>query len=193
MSEKIKIFENPKAKAFRSENYNFNFNKHSGLFMRWGKTEDDDPIVGLPEILDIEVSEICHGVNNVPCPFCYKSNVGFKGRNMSLETFKKVIDNFFFFNSDGVSMTPLTQIALGIGDIDSNPDLKDMILYARERGIIPNITINGDRLTDEWVEFFAKNLGAIAVSIYDKDISYNAIKRLTDASLKRKIIVRKKK
>jgi hypothetical protein len=99
MSEKIKIFENPKAKAFRSENYNFNFNKQSGLFMRWGKTEDDDPIVGLPEILDIEVSEICHGVNNVPCPFCYKSNVGFKGRNMSLETFKKVIDNFFFLKN----------------------------------------------------------------------------------------------
>lgn len=184
MSEKIKIFENPKAKAVRSENYNFNFNKQSGLFMRWGKTEDDDPIVGLPEILDIEVSEICHGVNNVPCPFCYKSNVGYKGRNMSLETFKKVIDNFFFLKNDsGMKSTTLGQAALGIGDIDSNPDLKDMILYARERGIIPNITINGDRLTDEWVEFFAKNLGAIAVSIYDKDISYNAIKRLTDAGM----------
>jgi hypothetical protein len=26
--------------------------------------------------------------------------------------------------------TVLSQVALGIGDIDSNPDLKDMILYA---------------------------------------------------------------
>lgn len=191
MSLKLFFKETDTEKILKSENYNFHLNKVTGRFLRWGKTFEDDPQVGLPEILDIEISEICHGVNNTPCPFCYKSNVGHKGRNMNLETFKKVLDNLFFLKTEDFlneksqenKKTTIGQIAFGIGDIEGNPDLKEIILHTRERGIVPNITINGDGLTDEWVKFFSENLGAIAVSIYDKEISYNAIQKLTEAGM----------
>ena len=170
----IRFFENENEKHLRSENYNFSFKKNDGQFFRWGKTLNDSPKSGLPEIVDIEISEVCGGIKGVPCSFCYKSNSSFQGKNMTLETFKQVIS---------VLPESVCQIALGIGDINGNPELKEIILHCKEKGIVPNITINGDNLTDEWVEFFSNHLGAISVSVYDKEISYNAIKRLTDAGM----------
>jgi len=52
------IIENEKAKFLRSKDYNFNFDKVSGYFERWGKKVEDDPDYSLfgPEILDLEIS-----------------------------------------------------------------------------------------------------------------------------------------
>jgi hypothetical protein len=46
-------------KIFRSKSYNYNFDKHSGEFARWGETTDEDPLFSPfgPEIMDIEISE----------------------------------------------------------------------------------------------------------------------------------------
>jgi len=150
--------------------YNYTFNEKTGHFARWGKTFKDDPQyspIGL-EILDIEVSTICHH----GCPFCYKSNLT-KGRNMSIDTFKGVINN----------LPTLTQIAFGIGDIDGNPDLFKMFEYSRRKGIVPNVTINGARLTQEHADNLAKYCGAVAVSHYDDSECYNAVKTLTDEGM----------
>jgi hypothetical protein len=115
----MKITENNEWKLVRSENYNYNFNKKSGLFMRWGKTKNDDPEFSPygPEILDIEISTICHGANGIPCSFCYKSNTA-KGHNMSFETFKKILDKL---------PKTIGQIAFGLGDLASS------IKYFRRR------------------------------------------------------------
>jgi len=80
-------------KKFRSTEYNFTFDTVSGFFARWGKNKEDDPSYSPygPEILDIEVSTICHGINGKPCVHCYKSNTGV-GKNMTLETFKTILD-----------------------------------------------------------------------------------------------------
>jgi len=169
--ERIKIVETEYGKTGRSKNYNFNFNKIDGSFMRWGQTKDDDPEFGYPEILDLEISEIC----NMGCKFCYKSNVEYSGRNMTLDTFKIIVSKM---------PKTITQIAFGIGDIDTNPDLADIIRYSRNHGIIPNLTINGSGLTDWWADFFSEWLGAIAVSIYDKNLSFNAIEKLTSRGMK---------
>lgn len=129
----------------------------------------------VPELVDMEISEICHGVKGIgACEFCYKSNVGHKGKNTSFETFKKVFDKL---------PKSVTQIAFGIGDIDSNPDFKKIVEYTRMNGIIPNVTINGDRMTSEWYDWIVSVMGATAVSVYDKDISYNAVKELTDRGM----------
>lgn len=165
-------------KKFRSPEYNYNFNLSNGYFERWGKTEQDDPTYSPygPEILDIEVSTICH----FGCPFCYKSNTG-SGHNMSFETFKKIIDSFPKYND----VHFLTQVAFGVGSIDSCPDLWMMMEYCRSINIIPNITINGDRLTDEIVQNLKSLCGAISVSKYeDKNICYDAIQRLKTAGCK---------
>ncbi len=164
-------------KTVYSENYNSVFNYETGVFARWGKDYNDDPKFSPfgPEILDIEISTICHGINGKSCAHCYKSNTG-NGINMSFETFKKLFDKL---------PTSTTQVAFGIGDIDSNPDMFKIFEYCREHKVVPNVTINGDRMTDELYDKLAKVLGACSVSLYSpKDICYNAIKELTDRGMR---------
>lgn len=173
--DKAVIVEDNNVKILKSENYNFLFDKKSGFFARWGKTQEDDGdfSVSLPEIIDLEISTTCHGVGK-PCKFCYKSNVP-KGEYMNFETFKKVF----------AKLPPtITQLAAGIGDIDSNPDMWKIFEYCREHGVIPNVTINGARMKKEDFDNLAKYCGAVAVSVYDKELTYNAIKELTDRGMR---------
>lgn len=159
-------------KYFRSREYNYNFDRRDGHFARWGKALKDDPQWSPygPEILDLECSTICSGLGK-PCPWCYKSN-GLKGKNMSIGTFKKILDKM---------PETLTQVAFGIGSIGSNPDLEAMFDYCRSKGIIPNITINGHGLLKKHIKMLLK-CGAVAVSSYrPKDVCYDAVKRLKDA------------
>ena len=164
-------------RAHKSENYNWVFNTVNGSFCRWGKTTKDDPKfspIG-PEILDLEISTICHGIKNVPCSHCYKSNTG-TGKVMSFETFKIIFDKM---------PKNLTQIAFGIGDIDANPDMWRMFKYSRENGVIPNVTINGDRMTPEEYHALVHYCGAVAVSRYAQyDVCYDAVDELTKLGLK---------
>lgn len=177
MKEEVRIIENEKVKLLRSPEYNYNFVKTDGYFERWGAKKEDDPLyspVG-PEIADIEISTVCNGLDNKPCKFCYKSNTG-KGHNMTLETFKKVFHNL---------PRTLTQIAFGIGDIDANPDMWSIFDYCRTNDVIPNVTINGARLTPVILDRLANTCGAIAVSRYENtDYCYNAVKELTDRGMK---------
>jgi len=63
------LYDTPSKKSVRSANYNYDFDKTTGFFARWGKTPDDDPLFAPagPEILDIEIS-----VDGCPekCKFC---------------------------------------------------------------------------------------------------------------------------
>jgi len=99
MDNKLVIAETPTEKIVRSKKYNYQFNKETGFFARWGKTKKDDPqMAPTPEILDIEVTTKCTGITtpdgkNHLCKFCYKSNTP-DGNNMLFETFKKILDNF---------------------------------------------------------------------------------------------------
>lgn len=168
------ITESGSIKDLRSPGYNYHFNKNNGSFFRWGKGLNDDPDYSPcgPEIADIEIGTICSGINDKPCPHCYKSN-GFSGRNMFLDTFKKVFRN--------LNKGQLTQIAFGIGDIDENQDMFKIMEYCRSYEVIPNITINGARLTESIINQLTNLCGAVAVSRYNpKDTCYNAVKSLTD-------------
>lgn len=171
-------------KRVTSEGYNYWFNFKTGEFARWGETTDDDPRVGQLELFDLEVSEICEGIPKKPgqpaspCSWCYKSN-NQVGRNMSFETFKNIFDKL---------PTTLTQIAFGIGDIWSNPDLVKMFDYCRNNshnpGVVPNLTTNGYGLTDEWVKILAAKCGGVSVSVYDpKDVCYDAVEKLVNGGV----------
>lgn len=171
-----KIAESAQWKILSSTEYNYVFNKETGVFARWGATKKEDPDlspVGC-EIADIEISTVCSGITGTPCKFCYKSNRPV-GKNMSLETFKKVFS---------VLPKVLTQIAFGIGDIDANPDLWAIFSHCRENGVIPNVTINGANMDEDKYGALANLCGAVAVSRYDpKDVCYNAVEKLVDAGL----------
>jgi hypothetical protein len=94
---------------------------------------------------------------------------------MSFDTFRKILNKL---------PPSVTQIALGIGNIDGNPELWRIIDYCHIKGIIPNITINGGRMTSELYDKIASFIGACAISKYDKDLTYRAVKELTDRGLK---------
>lgn len=173
----MKIYSDDLIKICRSEHYNFNFYKKNGYFERWGKTKEDNPqYAPFPEIVDMEISTICNGLGT-PCKFCYKSNTG-NGKYMSFETFKTIFHKL---------PKSIMQIAFGIGDIDANPDMWKIFDYCRENDynkVVPNVTINGYNLTDEYASLLAKYCGAVAVSRYTpKDICYNAVKKLTDIGM----------
>lgn len=165
------LHDSKNKKVCLSPNYNFIFDKVTGFFARWGKTENEDPqFAPFPEICDMEISTIC----TQGCKFCYKGNTTV-GENMSFDTFKIV------FNKLPKS---ICQIAFGIGSLESHPQLFDILSYTRDNGVIPNITINGYNLTDELATKLANVCGAISVSYYDKDTCFDAIKKLTDRGMK---------
>lgn len=173
----MQILENKKFKICKSEDYNYIFNKNNGFFARWGKTKEDDPqFAKSPEILDLEVTTICHGTGGKLCKFCYKSNTP-NGINMSFDNFKKIFHKF---------PKLLTQVAFGADShATSNPDLFKMMEYCRNNDhnyVVPNITVA--EITDETADKLAKYCGAVAVSRYDnKDICYDSIKKLTDRGM----------
>ncbi len=138
-----------------SSTYNTLFNSETGEFIRWGLDFEDDPnYAPAPELADIEISEgDCTG----KCPWCYKSNPVHSGKHMTLETFKQVLDRF---------PSVLTQVALGLTDLDANPDLLDIMRYCRERGVVPNFTTSGYGATPELIHETAQLAGAVAVSVY---------------------------
>jgi hypothetical protein len=190
----LKILDNDRYKIGRSSDYNFNFDKQTGYFERWGVTKEDDPQLCEygPEIADIEISSVINEEDRVPdgmlvtkgcCKgrnscgiFCYKKNGdGNRQIHMSLDTLKSILDK-----------TPqtLTQIAYGICDIDSHPQFFEILEETRRRGIIPNFTTSGIGVTKEIAEKVAKICGAVAVSVNSQRlaISLRAVQLFNESS-----------
>ena len=227
----MKILENERVKLVRSKDYNYNFDKKTGYFERYGKTKDEDPIMAPTcEILDLEISAgKCMGM----CPECYKGNgdVDFE-TNMTLEGFANILHKVaktryavhfkekdcpsiygnvteefcqrgcrtkedvkkevlkMFIKTDNIERIDiyneglLQQVAFGICNIGTNKDFFNMMEYAREFDVIPNYTCHGLDMSEEYAQKTAKLCGAVAVSVYNKDKSYNAVKMLHDAGMK---------
>ena len=171
------VVDHPNAKFVMNEtdeDYFQFFNKGTGFNVRLGKTASEDPSwcpLG-PEIADIEVvTGSCPKVNSENCRWCYKNNTSAPGKVMTLDEFKKVVKSF---------PMNLTQVALGITGVKSNPYLVDMLKWLREYGVIGNLTLTGADLDDDMAENLAKYCGACAVSCYDKakDLCYRTIDKL---------------
>lgn len=164
-------------KLLRSNEVNYNFNLKTGRMETYGKTKDEDAVYSPygPFILDCEISTKCAGPNGKLCSYCYKSNTS-NGKNMSFETFQKVVQNINQAHQ-------LTQVAFGLGATgEENPDLWKMCEWLRSIGIIPNGTVAS--ISDETADRIAKWFGACAISYHqDKDLCYDNIKKLTDRGM----------
>lgn len=162
-------------KVCTSMDYKYIFNPENGNFVRWGRTKDDDPDYSPygPEIADIEITTICHGINGKPCPFCYKANTP-NGTYMSFDAFKEIFRKL---------PDTLTQIAFGVDSrCESNPDVWKIMEHCRENGIVPNVTVA--QITEKTADKLANLCGAVAVSRYsDSDACYDAVHMLTNRGM----------
>ena len=167
-------FRDDNYRVLAGPGYNWVFNTSNGVFARWGRSLKDDPQYSLigPEIADIEI-----GAGYCPnaCPWCYKSNGPGPVVNMTVNTFKSILDKF---------PPNLTQVALGITGVQTNPDLVPIMEYCREKGIVPNLTMTGADLTPALAQRIGSLAGAISVSVYpqDKQLGYRTIKMLNSCS-----------
>jgi MoaA/NifB/PqqE/SkfB family radical SAM enzyme len=184
----MKILDNDAHKTVRSLGYNYDFDKTTGFFARWGYTKDQDPVWSPygPEIADIEISSastndvnkqddntlITDGGCKGSCKFCYKSNHSNKTIHMPLHILTQILDKM---------PATITQIAYGITDVDAHPQLWDILRETRNRDVVPNITVNGKNITDSQCFYLSKYCGAVAVSVNEnnKEEAYHTIKRLS--------------
>ena len=95
---------------------------------------------------------------------------------MSLATFTRILTTF--------NKSVLTQIALGIMNISTNPGFFQMLECARNFGLVPNYTTHGLDMTKEYAEKSAKLCGVVAVSVLDREKTFDAVAMLRDAGLK---------
>jgi len=171
----MKIVENDKMKLVLSPDYNYKLDKVTGFHARWGRTYEDDPQFSPygPEILDLEISSGGGCMGN--CPFCYKCNGGAAPTyNLTFEQFKTIFHKM---------PRTLISIAFGIMNIDTNPEFFEMMAYARQHGVMPTYTCHGLDMTEEYARLTAKYCGATAVSVVDREKTFDTVKMLTDAGL----------
>ena len=169
------FLETEKTKSFKSPEFNYFFSKETGFTAVWGKDQKDDPeFAPFPMIADIEITTACAGPGGKVCPFCYKGNIP-QGTYMNFSTAKKVMDAL---------PKEITQIAFGVdASCTTNPDWFNIFSYAREVGIIPNVTVAD--ISDETADKLASVCGAVAVSRYaNKNYCYDSVKKLVDRKLK---------
>lgn len=160
-------------KSFENERYEILFNTRTGFELVRGTNGKPDPFyLELPSMIDIGIMGHCK--NN--CEICYQGNRD--QPNMTLENFKTIIDE---------TKHHVMQVALGgKGDPNLHENFKEILEYCRENNVVPNYTTSGNGLTDEQIEV-SKLCGAVAVSNYDQDFTYEAIKKFMDAGIKTNI------
>lgn len=160
-------------KLFVNQEYAILFNTNTGFEMIHGVNGKGDPFaLELPSLIDVGVMGHCKN----KCPFCYQGHED--QPNMKLEDFKRIIDEIKHHTN---------QVALGgRGDPNHHEDFKEIVKYSRKNGVVPNYTTSGINLTDEQIEA-SKLCGAVAVSDYGRDHTYNALQRLMDADIKTNI------
>jgi MoaA/NifB/PqqE/SkfB family radical SAM enzyme len=160
-------------KCFKNDQYAILFNTSTGLEITTGINGNEDPfILEMPSLLDIGVMGTCKH----RCTFCYQGHID--RPNMKLSDFKRIIDEVSYH---------VNQVALGgRGDPNHHPNFSDIVEYCRKNNVVPNYTTSGIEITDEQIEI-SKMCGAVAVSDYEHNFTYRAIRKLIDAGIKTNI------
>ena len=152
------------------ETHNMTFNEFKDIFHKVAKTKVITTFKsGFPSIsADINSSwENCN------------TKEDYINRAKEIYTYQDDIKDIRIYN-EGL----LQQIAFGICDIGTNPDFFKMLAYCREFDVIPNYTCHALDMNEEYAKLTAKYCGAVAISVYNKEKSYNAVKMLADAGMK---------
>lgn len=159
------------------------FNTDNGYYVRTGILENGkdtgiDPFMrDFPSLLDIGIMGHCihskTGMCNQAGVQCYQGGDTINKPNMTFENYKSIVDQV----EDKVF-----QIALGgRGDPNKHEDFENILRYTRDYEIVPNYTTSGFGLTDKEVKLTRQHCGAVAVSMYFNQYTYDAINKFVDA------------
>ena len=128
------------------------FNPKNGMYIRTGILDENgkdtnvDPFMRcFPGLIDIGIMGHCvHGKSGLCAKSgiqCYQNGLKTYAPNMSLENFKKIVDE---------CKDKCFQFALGgRGDVDQHENFEEILQYCAENGIVPNFTTSGLGMTDE--------------------------------------------
>ena len=166
------------------------FNTETGFYIRSGILDENmkdtgvDPFqASFPQLLDVGIMGNCvHGQSGLCAKSgvqCYQNGANVNKPNMSLENFKKIIDE---------SKGKVFQVALGgRGDVDMHENFEEILQYCVDNNIVPNFTTSGLGLTPEKVEIIKNRIGSCAISFYRQPHTYKAINMLLEAGIKTNI------
>jgi radical SAM protein with 4Fe4S-binding SPASM domain len=166
------------------------FNPQTGLGVRSnvydssGNDTGKDPFMGsFPELLDIGIMGHCaHGKSGLCLQSgveCYQNGLGYEEPNMSLERFRRIIDQ---------CRGRTFQVALGgRGDPDMHEDIVEILRYARENGVVPNFTTSGFGLKESLLPSVKEYCGAVAVSWYRHEYTHATIELLLSYGIRTNI------
>lgn len=154
----IKIVKDKKGK------YTTVFNTNTGEYLRGFDTVDEPFMSEFPHLIDIGTQGHClHGRSGLCMKAgikCYQDGLHSDRPNMSLENYKKIIDE---------CKDKLFETALGgAGDVDQHENFEEILRYTRENNIVPNFTTSGLGMTPEKAVICKKYCGAVAVSMYSR-------------------------
>jgi MoaA/NifB/PqqE/SkfB family radical SAM enzyme len=163
----------PKLKVFSNKKYRIIFEMETGTEIISGIKGSPDPFcLDLPALLDIGIMGTC----DRKCAFCYQGHIN--KPNMKLNDFKLIIDQVKHH---------VNQVALGgRGDPNKHENFKEILEYCRKNNVIPNYTTSGLNLTNEEIEI-SKLCGAVAVSDYSQDYTFDAVNRFISSKIKTNI------
>jgi len=161
-------------KCYMDEDYFLGFNTEFGIELLSGINGNPDPFhLKLPSLLDIGIMGHCTN----KCDICYQGDKW--EDHMDISDFIKIIDQVKHHT---------TQVALGgRGDPNKHPDFDQFVMYAKRNGVVPNYTTSGIGLTQDEVDLTKQYCGAVAVSNYDQDYTYEALNRFINAGMKTNI------
>lgn len=149
------------------------FDLSTGTEVCIGKNDIDPFALMYPNLMDIGIMGHCDN----HCSFCYQGNI--IEEHMTFENYKKIMDQ---------SKWLANQVALGgRGDPNLHPNFHDILSYTRSCGIVPNYTTSGIGLSKEQVKSSKEFCGAVAVSMYNKDYTFQALTDFMDAKCKTNI------
>lgn len=166
------------------------FNPETGAYIRTGilnkqgwDTGVDPFMASFPHLIDVGIMGHCiHGKTGLCLKAgigCYQSGLYVDRPNMSLEDFSIIATQ---------CKGKVNQFALGgRGDPDQHEHFGEILAVCWENGIVPNFTTSGYGMSKELAQLSKRYCGAVAVSWYRNDYTFQAIQLLLDAGVKTNI------
>lgn len=118
----------------------------------WDTDDESIGVLSAPTEVHFAITNKC----SAKCPHCYMASGKKDAGELDTESFKKALDI--------LAELKVFHVALGGGDALERPDLFDIAEHARKKGLVPNLTVSGLKITPGIAEKM-KIFGQVNVSL----------------------------